>query len=317
MNETDPAQPMRFQKRDGEILQAIFDYDGVLARRHLHRMFWPGATFRAMERRLSKLYHNDYLDWPSVEQRRTKPIPEPVVWLGWRGAHWVAGRSGVFVEEPTNQGEDQMRKLATRLRAQGVRWQREPRWSQLEHDLLVVYFRLGVELAAAKHPSLTLEEWLPEGVFLSNMDVVEYTLRDRDGERKKKKKGVRPDGYFVIVDELRRIKGAPARQRFLLELDMSTHPKSRFGREKVAPGVGYVRSPEYKARFGYNSGRWLVITTGGVRMKNLMRQTEQEAGDSANLFFFTTLDQIEKNNVLAGRIWWQVGDAQPVALFPR
>ena len=65
--------------------QTIYANDGVLARRHLKALFWPEMTKQAMEQRLSTLYHNGYLNWPNLEQRRTKPIPEPVVWLGWRG----------------------------------------------------------------------------------------------------------------------------------------------------------------------------------------------------------------------------------------
>ena len=46
---------MRFQERDGRIIMAIYEYDGVLARRHLQRMFWPHATLRAVQKRLAKL----------------------------------------------------------------------------------------------------------------------------------------------------------------------------------------------------------------------------------------------------------------------
>jgi len=54
---------MRFQDRDGAILQAIHENDGVLARRHLKALFWPKVTKQAMEQRLSLLYHNGYLNW--------------------------------------------------------------------------------------------------------------------------------------------------------------------------------------------------------------------------------------------------------------
>lgn len=73
--------PLRFQSRDGALLSAIYDRDGVIAKRQLKDMFWPGASTRAMEMRLSLLYHQGYLDWPSLEQRRTRPISEPICWL--------------------------------------------------------------------------------------------------------------------------------------------------------------------------------------------------------------------------------------------
>ena len=60
---------MRFQERDSQIIAAIHDYDGVLGRRHLKEMFWQETTPQAMERRLSLLKHNHFLDWPSKEHR--------------------------------------------------------------------------------------------------------------------------------------------------------------------------------------------------------------------------------------------------------
>ena len=73
----------------------------------------------------------------------------------------------------------------------------------------------------------------------------------------------------MIMDKQRLAQGLLARARFLVELDNATHPNNRFGREKVVPGLAYIKSPEYKARFGDNSGRWLVATTGKVRMERV------------------------------------------------
>lgn len=279
-------------------------------------MFWPKASWRAMEMRLSVLYHNGYINWPDEKQRRTQPIPEPIVWLGWRGAVWVAGQYGIEVEAPTKNTEYQLRIFSRRLREQGFRWLREPRWIQLSHDLSVIDFRMAVEVGVAQYPHLTLEEWIPEGSWLSDHDVIEYEYAGRGGEIQQKKKGVRPDGYFSIVDHKRQIKGSAVRSRFLLEIDMSTHPNPRFGREKAVPGVAYIRSPEYKERFGYLSGRWLVVTTGEVRMQHIMRQTKRDTGTDARVFLFTTFYHLKTANVLTDSIWYQVGRSDPISLFP-
>ena len=90
------SQPMRFQQRDESILKTIQSYDGILARRQIKEMFWEDASNQAMERRLSLLFHNHYLNWPNVEQRRTRPIPEPIVWLGWRGILHLAQQQTHF-----------------------------------------------------------------------------------------------------------------------------------------------------------------------------------------------------------------------------
>ena len=306
---------MRFQERDGAILRVIHEYGGVLARRHLKMMFWPSATLRAVLKRLAKLVANGYLDRPTAYHRMTQPVPEPVYWLGWRGILWVAGQSGVAVSPPTNQGENQMRRLATQLRGADVRWLREPRWIQLSHDLAVVDVRLTVEWGIKQLPGLTLEEWQHESEFRSNGDVVEYEVAGRDGKVWRGKKRIYPDSYFAIVNQRQSPQGLLVRTRLLLELDNATHANERFGREKVAPGLAYIRSAAYKARFGDNSGRWLMVTTGTVRMRNLQKQTRQVAGPDAGVFRFTTFDRLTSGNAVVEPIWWQVGRRQPEALL--
>ena len=63
---TSQSTGMRFQERDGEILQAIYERDGVMAKRQLKTLFWPEKTDRAMEKRLTKLYRLGYLDWRTI-----------------------------------------------------------------------------------------------------------------------------------------------------------------------------------------------------------------------------------------------------------
>jgi hypothetical protein len=237
------------------------------------------------------------------------------VWLGWQGALYVAGQAGLLVQYPSNTGENQMRLLDRRLRKGGIRWQREPRWSQLAHDLAVVDFRRVIEEAVLRLPSLSLETWIPEGEFLSNMDVVDFTYTGKDGKTKRGRKGVRPDGYFILVDQQRQRRGAPSRARFLLELDNATHPQERFGRDKVAAGLAYIRSREYKARFGYNAGRWLVVCPGEGRLHNMKSQAERVVGNGAAAFYFTTFDQVTPNTVFPHPIWYRGGVGQPLSLL--
>ena len=96
---------------------------------------------------------------------------------------------------------------------------------------------------------------------------------------------------------------------------MSTHDNPSFGREKAIPGVAYIKSAAYKNRFGYNSGRWLIITTGKVRMKNLIQQTIQSAVSGSKAFLFTTFEQLAGKNALTEPIWTQPGNEQSLALF--
>jgi len=217
---------MKFTERDGAILHTIHDYDGVVAKRQLKELFWPVTTGRAMELRLAQLRTHGYLHWPSREHSLTQPIPEPVCWLGWKGVAWIAGQQGLSVDYPETPA--QVRKTERILREYGLRWVREPRWSQLAHDLAIVDVRLAVERAVREVPHLTLETWVAESEFHLKTDTVQYTVRDSQGALRVKKRGVIPDGYFVIVDEGRRQQGLPARARFLLEVDMGTHATTSF-----------------------------------------------------------------------------------------
>ena len=310
------TRAMRFQVRDGELLQTIYEHGGVMARRQLMELFWPDRSSRAMEKRLAKLHQRLYIAWPTLGQRRTRPIPEPIVWLGWQGILWIAGQQGISAAVPNGENENQMRKLEKSLREKGIRWLREPRWAQLTHDLKIVDFRLCVEQAVKLNPAITLEEWVNESEFHANPDVVEYEVKT-NGHVKRVHKKVIPDGYFAIIDGGHRSKGTSARSRFLLEIDMANHDNPSFGREKVLPGIAYLLSPAYRQRFGDNSGRWLVVTTGERRLSNLKRQAEKVTSGDASSFYFTTFDQIRPETIFSISIWYRGGDEDRHKLFDR
>lgn len=310
----DHAPAMRFQDRDGEILQAIYDFDGVITRRHLKQLFWPSSSQKAMQARLSKLYHNGYLDWPDAQQRRVRPIPEPLVWLGWRGILALAGSRGVPVNYPAKENENQLRLLQSQLRKHGIRWVREPNWNQPLHEIAVADFRLSLARSLEKSAHLELEKWIPESIFRADTDVVQFNYTDKYSNHRKRSKGVIPDGFFVIKDHHRSKKGKPHRALFLLEVDMASHDNTSFGIEKAAAGGAYIHSPLYKKRFGTNAGRWLVVTTGKVRLQNLIHQTHQYAQDFKDMFYFTTQEKIQSHNLLTEHIWRQPGNDRDVAL---
>lgn len=307
---------MIFQERDGEILRTIFENDGVLAKRHLKEIFWKEKSYRRAEQRLSKLFRAGYISWPSREQYRTMPIPEPICWLAWKGILYIAGLFGANVSIPQKDNENQFRKLERDLRKQGIHWVREPRWSILAHDIAITDFKLAVGRDIAISPSLRLETWLPESTFRAEPDRISYQWKTESGVIKKGEKGICPDAYFEIVDKNLEEKGKPAKARFLLELDMATHDNPSFGREKAVPGVEYIKSLVYRTRFGSNNGHWLVVTRGGDRrLRNLQSFTKRLVGQEAKLFFFTSFSDLKDVNVLTTPIWREADSKNLVPLF--
>ena len=317
MKESVENIPMHFQERDDVILQTIQDYGGVMAKRHIHDLFWMGKSERAMQNRLSKLQANGYLDWPSLDQRKRNPIPESIAWLGWKGALQIANKNNLKVDPPKTINENQLRALEFSLRKQGFRWLREPRWTQLHHDLTTIDIRLKIEFDLKKLKNLAVAQWINETDFRANYDRIAFTYNDRQGRLLHKKRGVIPDGYFCLYDKKRQSQNLPAKVHFLIEVDMATHDNPSFGIEKVAAGAAYIHSKEYKDRFGSNSGRWLIITTSEIRMKNLMQQTIERSGKNSSLFFFTIFPQLFTSNIFLDPIWSVCGQEHSQTLIPK
>lgn len=272
---------MRLTTRDSRILEAIHAFDGVLSDRQIKRLFFSGTS--QMQLRMRLLYQYGYVARP--DRRKRASLSSMVYWLDERGAEYVAGLSGAPLSE--------------------FSYRREPKWAQLDHDLAVNDLRLTFVEACKTLPAFALEEWIPQGEFWAQPDRVSFSLPNGQ----KAARYIRPDGYCVI-------KQADYTSRLLLELDRATEDNPRFSREKVVPGIAYIRSESYKKRFGFASGRWLVITTSNRRLQNMKRQAEIVAGNDAKLFFFTTLQAITPTTLFTAPIWWRGGESQPTFLFP-
>lgn len=256
---------MRFTERDKLILEAVHAYDGMLGFAQLQRMFFTGES--QTKQRLKLLYQHKYLNRPNKEQRRR--LPQMIYWLDKRGAEFVASLNGNALRE--------------------FPWRKQPRWFQAEHDLAVNDFRLDMEDACKDDPDIHLETWTPESEFWAYPDKVSYTYQDR-----KQTRNIRPDGYFMLATQKHYI-------RYLLEIDRSTEDNPRFFREKILPGLAYIKTENYEQRFGHRSGRWLVVTTGERRLKNMIRQAK--SANAKGLFYFTTYGQITPETILRGPIW--------------
>jgi hypothetical protein len=273
-SKTPPA--MQLTQRDLRILEAVHAYDGMLGFSQIRRLFFTGDS--QAKHRLMMLYQNKYLNRPNREQRRR--IPEMIYWLNKRGAEIVGSLNSLSVNE--------------------FAWRKEPRWFQVDHDLAVNNFRLDMEQACKIDEAVNLETWIPESDFWSYPDKVTYSYQERKLHR-----NIRPDGYFMLSIPKNNI-------RYLLEIDRSTEDHPRIYREKILPGLAYIKTEAYHQRFGHKSGRWLFVTTGERRLSNMLRQAER--AKTKGLFYFTTYEKLMPETILHAPIWHREDRKEPVPL---
>ncbi len=259
------------------ILEAIHAFDGLLSFSQIRRIFFGGKS--QAEERLKLLYQHRYLNRPTADQRRR--LSEMVYWLDRRGADLVASLQGIPLRE--------------------LGWRQEPRWFQVEHDLAVNDFRLAMRSALTGADEVSMETWVPESEFWAYPDTISYSYNGQTIKRK-----IIPDGYFVLAHNRLRI-------RYLLEIDRSTEDNPRFLREKILPGLAYLKSQAYENRFGHRSGRWVVVTTGERRLRNMLLQAKRAKAEG--LFYFTTFAQISAESLLRAPIWRRADREDPVPLI--
>ena len=281
--------PIRLTSRDKRILETIHAFDGLLSLRQIDRLFFSGRGRSQPRARMRLLFDNGYVQMPNPESIHQVPRGESVYWLDRKGASLVAGFQG---------------KSSAQLK-----WRRKPRFSQIEHDLKVNNFRIGVREICQLRPDLQLEMWLPESEFAIQPDRISY----ESSIGKKTSRTIRPDGYFTIERQLQFGSNKPF--SFLLEIDMGSEDNPRFAREKVRPGVAYPKSSKYAERFCQPHGRYLVVTSGERRMLNMKTQTERNGG--SGLFYFCTFADMAAESVLTSPIWFLAGHDERRSIIPK
>lgn len=272
-------------QRDGQILLAIYE-SGKLADYQIRALFGMGIT--KQRHRLRVLWQDEYVKRQQVQTHSGKSVL--LYSLRQKGAGKVADLKSLPVDE--------------------FKWRVAERESLIQHDLLTTDFRITVLKALTKHPQFQLEEWITSDEFWAQPEDT-VTYKDAAGNTLKRK--VRPDGYFVIET-----RATHYRSRLLLEIDRATEYQERIVTDKVLRGLAYLNSPAYiKRSGGYKTGRWLIVTTSKARMLRMKERAEIVAGRAAQVFYYTTFDQVKPETVLTGEIWLRGGEAVPTALLPK
>ena len=280
--------PIRLTSRDKHILETIHAFDGILSLHQIDRLFFSGIGRSQPRARMRLLFDNGYVQMPNPESIHQVSRDETIYWLDRKGASLVAGFQGKSFAQ--------------------FKWRRKPRFSQIEHDLRVNDFRIAVREGCQLRPDLQLKMWLPESEFAVEPDRISFET----SAGKKTSRSVRPDGYFMIKCQSQFGRKKPF--SFLLEIDMGSEDNPRFAREKVLPGVAYLKSSKYAERFGQPYGRYLVVTSGERRMLNMKAQTERNGG--SGLFYFSTFADMAAESVLTSPIWFLASHDERRSIIP-
>ena len=275
--------PMRLQPRDLEILVTIGYEYRYLTARQVHLLFFGGSMSQT-RLRLTKLYHNGYLD--RVYRPVVKGSAEAIYCLDKRGADALAAELDVDRDQVFWQGRK--KPLCQ---------------NSLEHALRVNDFRVGMSIACAKTGTVSLAgKWIDEQL-LREADQRVKVPNPSDPDRHIECPIV-ADGFFGLEFE------NGFCQFFMLEIDLGTESNRRFAL-KVRAYRRYLDSGKYREVFDRETLKVLVVATSPRRTENLMR-TAREAGDKT-MFWFTDFSQYMQDGELMpeqlmSQIWRVTGD---------
>lgn len=275
--------PMQLQPRDVEILKAIGCEYRYLTGRQIHPLFFGGSMSQT-RLRLTKLYHNRYLD--RIYRPTIKGSGEAIYCLDKKGADILAAELGV------DRGQ--------------IFWQGRRRalsQDSLEHALRVNDFRVAMNIACERTGAAKLAgEWIEEQILRDLKQRVKVPYPS-DPDRHIDCPLV-ADGFFGLEF------GNGLSQFFMLEMDLGTESNTRFAL-KVRAYKEYLESGKYRDIFEGKIFKVLVVTTSPRRMENLMK-TARKAGDKT-IFWFTEFSQYRQDGelfpeqLMAG-IWRVPGD---------
>lgn len=260
--------PMRLTERDKRIIENVYLYR-FLTRDQIRLLNFENASITACQRRLSLLYHNQYL---SAIQ---KPIPSG---YGSSKRVYCLSKRGIEAIAFMHDGLDPRK----------IKWSRKQNKVEmyfLEHTLAINDVRVAFTVSA-RRLDFTLE-WIPE----SELKALKEKVDDPDNPGKSL--AVTPDSYIIL-------EGESKRAFFFLEADRATESSRRW-KDKIRGYIEYVRSGKYQERYKTDVLRVLTVTTTKERLENLFSATKNIYG--ANFFWFTDRKKLKGNNIIKDPIW--------------
>lgn len=273
--------------------------------RSTHLAALAGRSLDRTNDRLLRLFHAGYIDRPRAQldyypNRGSTPM---VYALGDKGAKLLSERDG--------------------LSFSNLEWSRKNREAGrpfIEHQLEIMDFYVGLQIAAAARDGVTiihpdeLVGTFPDQIFSSTNPFALQTRVNHHGTMLNV--GIVPDLVFGLrfPDNSRRC--------FMVEIDRGTMPITRsnlmqtsFDRKMRAYLSAYA-ARQHERHFGWKTFRVLTVTTDQNRidsMREALADLRVPHSPGANLFFFAIRDQLHHSDPLLHD--WKDGTGRNVSLI--
>jgi Replication-relaxation len=298
--------------RDRKVLQAIAAYRALTAEQLMAVLpdVFPNTTPRKCRICLKRLLGDGCVLRVELYRTRSQPNQPYVYLLTSKGTREIADTGGSSSDH--------------------LDWSRHDRYvtpSHFKHLIESNWVRIRVE-QSARAAGLALTAWHDERTLRRTHAQDLVTIIGSDGE--KAHTHVYPDGYFVASGLRRTIN--PFIETDLDTERLRTHTVSpvtaklpnSWTRKVNAYNAYFARKKGeslYSRRYGAGGEQVLTVTTSPKHLTNLKRATEAAGGKRR--FWFTTLDQVKRENVFTAPIWQiasVAGDcslvAGPAELYP-
>lgn len=281
----------------------------LLARhRFLRSTHLAALTGRSLDRsndRLHRLFHAGYIDRPRAQldyypNRGSAPM---VYALADKGAKLLSEHHGFGFSNP-----------------EWSRKNREAGRPFIEHQLEIMDFYVGVQLAAAQradlsmiHPEELIAEF-PDQVFSASNPFALQTRIQHHGMMLNV--GIVPD----LVFGLRFNDGS--RRCFMVEIDRGTMPVTRSNlmqtsfERKMRAYLSAYAARQHERHFGWKAFRVLTVTTDADRIGSLrdaLAGLRVPHSPGASLFFFASRNELHQSDPLLHN--WRDGNGRIVSLI--
>lgn len=267
----------RFEKRDQDLLVAIYRHEGMLTNCQLEALYFapttptanPRSARRSAETRLQYLFHQGYIDRLKIQSLGEGRSTIANV-LAPMGVDFVTAQLGLDRKQVNWRPKITKNKPTSHYHA------------MLVNEVRIVFERIN------QTTPLKLKSWVGERALKSKrmQDKIPFLAT---GASKSYKKA--PDGAFALEYPAVEYGQQPVQPvGFFLEVDRGTESNAVWA-EKVAAYEQFRQNGSAARYYGVKNFRVLVTVSTGRRLANLMRTTQRVGGGA--YYWFTVQHEID------------------------